>query len=118
MKTLILGATENKERYAYKAINNLIAKSHQVVAIGARKGMALDVIIETEKMSFQGIDTVSLYLNSKAQKEYYEYVISLKPRRVIFNPGTENEEFYDLLRKNNISFEESCTLVLLATNQY
>jgi len=118
MKTLILGATENKERYAYKAINNLIAKSHQVVAIGARKGMALDVIIETEKMSFQGIDTVSLYLNSKAQKEYYEYVISLKPRRVIFNPGTENGEFYDLLRKNNISFEESCTLVLLATNQY
>lgn len=118
MKTLILGATENKERYAYKAINNLIANNHQVVAIGAKKGMALDVVIETEKLPFHGIDTVSIYLNPKIQKEYYDYIIALKPRRVIFNPGTENEELYQLLTKNNIAFEESCTLVLLATNQY
>ena len=80
--------------------------------------MAIDVAIETEKLPFHGIDTVSLYLNPKAQKEYYDYIISLKPRRVIFNPGTENEEFYELLKVNNIAFEESCTLVLLATNQY
>jgi uncharacterized protein len=118
MKTLIIGATTNKERYAYKAIDSLIAKSHQVVAIGSKKGMALDVIIETEKLPFHAIDTVSLYVNPKAQKEYYDYIVSLEPRRVIFNPGTENVEFYEILKKNNIAFEESCTLVLLATNQY
>ncbi|MEZ4854404.1 CoA-binding protein [Flavobacterium sp.] len=118
MKTLVLGATTNKDRYAYKAIHNLVGKSHQVVAIGAKKGMALDVPIETEKIHFLGIDTVTLYLNPERQKEYYEYIISLQPRRVIFNPGTENPEFYSILKENNIEVEVACTLVLLATNQY
>ena len=118
MKTLVIGASTNKERYSYKAINNLIAKSHQVVAIGSKKGIVLDIPIETEKLDFHAIDTVTLYLNSKVQQEYYDYILSLKPRRVIFNPGTENEEFYKILKANNIAFEESCTLVLLATNQY
>lgn len=118
MKTLVIGATTNKERYAYKAIHNLIDKSHQVVAIGAKKGIALDIKIETEKIPFQGIDTVTLYINPKIQSEYYDYIISLHPRRIIFNPGTENPEFYTLLQENNIEFEASCTLVLLATNQY
>lgn len=118
MKTLVIGATTNKERYAYKAIHNLIGKSHQVVAIGAKKGMALDITIETEKVPFQGIDTVTLYINPTIQRDYYDYIISLHPRRVIFNPGTENPELYTLLQENNIEFEASCTLVLLATNQY
>lgn len=118
MKTLVIGATEKKDRYAYKAIHNLVGKSHQVVAIGAKKGIALDIVIETEKIDFQGIDTVTLYINPKIQKEYYSYIISLKPRRVIFNPGTENPEFYSLLKENNIESEVACTLVLLATNQY
>jgi len=118
MKTLVLGATTNKERYAYKAIHSLINKSHQVVAIGTKEGMALDVKIETTKIPFHGIDTVTLYLNPKNQEEYYDYVISLKPRRVVFNPGTENPEFYEILKQNNIQFEVACTLVLLATNQY
>jgi uncharacterized protein len=118
MKTLVIGATTNKERYAYKAIHNLTSKSHQVVAIGTQPGMALDVKIETEKLPFQGIDTVTLYINPKIQTEYYDYVVSLNPRRVIFNPGTENEEFYQILNQNNIAHEASCTLVLLATNQY
>jgi len=118
MKTLVLGATTNKDRYAYKAIHNLVGKSHQVVAIGAKKGMALDVPIETEKIPFLGIDTVTLYLNPKRQKEYYNYIISLQPRRVIFNPGTENPEFYTILKENSIEVEVACTLVLLATNQY
>lgn len=118
MKTLVIGATTNKERYAYKAIHNLVGKSHQVVAIGVKKGMALDVPIETEKLPFHGIDTVTLYSNPQRQKEYYDYIISLKPRRVIFNPGTENPEFYPILKENNIESEEACTLVLLATNQY
>jgi predicted CoA-binding protein len=118
MKTLVIGATTNKDRYAYKAIQSLINKSHQVVAIGAKEGMALDVNIETIKFPFTSVDTVTLYLNPKNQEEYYDYIISLKPRRVIFNPGTENPEFYEILKQNNIEFEVACTLVLLATNQY
>lgn len=118
MKTLVIGATTNKDRYAYKAIQSLINKSHQVVAIGTKEGMALDVNIETSKLSFTGIDTVTLYLNPKNQEEYYDYIISLKPRRVLFNPGTENPAFYEILKQNNIEFEIACTLVLLATNQY
>ena len=118
MKTLVIGATTNKDRYAYKAIQSLIDKSHQVVAIGTKEGMALDVNIETSKLPFTGIDTVTLYLNPKNQEEYYDYIISLKPRRVLFNPGTENPAFYEILKQNNIEFEIACTLVLLATNQY
>jgi uncharacterized protein len=118
MKTLVIGATTNKDRYAYKAIQSLIDKSHQVVAIGTKEGMALDVNIETSKLPFTGIDTVTLYLNPKNQEEYYDYIISLKPRRVLFNPGTENPVFYEILNQNNIEFEVACTLVLLATNQY
>lgn len=118
MKTLVIGATTNKERYAYKAIHNLIGKNHQVVAIGAKEGMAVDVKIETSKVHFQGIDTVTLYINPKVQVDYYDYVLSLKPRRVIFNPGTENPDFYSILTANGIAYEVACTLVLLATNQY
>lgn len=118
MKTLVIGATTNKDRYAYKAIHNLVGKSHQVVAIGNKKGMALDVPIETEKIAFSGIDTVTLYLNPERQKEYYDYIISLQPRRVIFNPGTENSEFIEILEEKGIQSEVACTLVLLATNQY
>lgn len=118
MKTLVIGAPANKERYSYKAIYSLVDKSHQVVAIGAKKGMAFDIPIETEKEDFHAVDTVTLYLNPKTQVEYYDYILSLKPRRVIFNPGTENPEFYKILKSNNIEFEVACTLVLLATNQY
>lgn len=118
MKTLVLGASTNKERYSYKAIHSLVDKSHQVVAIGAKVGIAFDIPIEKEKVAFHGIDTVTLYLNPKIQEDYYDYIVSLKPRRVIFNPGTENPEFYKILDKNNIESEVACTLVLLATNQY
>jgi predicted CoA-binding protein len=118
MKTLVIGASTNKERYSYKAIHSLVDKCHQVVAIGAKKGMAFDIPIETEKLDFQAIDTVTLYLNPKAQEAYYDYVLSLKPRRVIFNPGTENPAFYKLLAAHDIQYEVACTLVLLATHQY
>jgi uncharacterized protein len=118
MKTLVLGATTNKERYAYKAIHNLTANSHQVVAIGAKEGLALDVKIETEKIPFKGVDTVTMYLNPERQKEYYDYIADLHPRRVIFNPGTENSELESLLQEKNIQTENACTLVLLATKQY
>ena len=117
-KTLVLGASLNPSRYSNLAINRLVDHGHLVVAVGLKKGTVAGVDIATEQKDFENIDTVTLYLNPKRQEEYYDYIISLKPKRVIFNPGTENPEFYELLRKNNIETEVACTLVLLGTNQY
>lgn len=117
-KTLVIGASLKKERYSYKAIHSLVAKNQPVVGLGLRKGEIAGVTIENEKVAFKGIHTITLYLNPKRQEEYYEYIINLQPERVIFNPGTENFDLVNLLKENNIAFEFSCTLVLLATNQY
>ena len=96
----------------------MVDNNHPVEAVGLRKGEVAGIEITTEKENFENIDTVTLYLNAKRQEEYYDYIISLKPNRVIFNPGTENPEFYKLLKENNIESEVACTLVLLASNQY
>lgn len=117
-KTLIIGASLKEERYSNKAIKKLQEKKVPTVSIGLREGKIGDVVVSTEKYIYENIHTVSLYLNSKRQKEYYEYIIGLNPKRVVFNPGTENTEFYKLLIKANIPYEEACTLVLLSTNQF
>jgi len=117
-KTLVLGASLNSSRYSNLAINRLVNHDHAVEAVGLRKGEVAGVSISTEKKDFNNIDTVTLYLNPKRQEEYYDYIVSLKPKRVIFNPGTENPELYKILKENNIESEVACTLVLLGTNQY
>jgi len=117
-KTLVLGASENPSRYSYLAINRLKNNQHPIVAIGKKTGMVAGVPIETEQKPWQDIDTVTLYLNPQHQKKYYDYIISLHPKRIIFNPGTENDELADLALKNNIKPLEACTLVLLSTGQY
>lgn len=117
-KTLVIGASLNPSRYSNLAINRLVSYNQPVVAIGLKRGEVAGVNITTEKEDFKDIDTVTLYLNPKRQQEYYDYIISLHPKRVIFNPGTENPEFYELLRNKKIEVEVACTLVLLGTNQY
>ena len=117
-KTLVLGASGNPERYSYLAINRLQHNGHPVLAIGKKKSMVDAVEIITEKTMANDIDTVTLYLSPANQKEYYNYILSLKPKRIIFNPGAENPELYDLARANNIKPMEACTLVLLSTGQY
>ncbi len=117
-KTLVLGASDNPSRYSYLAINRLRAKGHPVVAIGRKKVKVFDVDVDTEKKPLQDIDTVSIYLNPANQKEYYNYVVSLHPKRIIFNPGAENEEFSKLAKDNGIQPMEACTLVLLGTGQF
>ena len=117
-KTLVIGASDNAARYSNLVIRKLLSSGHEVVAIGKREAMVDDVKIEIKPLSFSDIDTVTLYLNAENQKEYYKYIVSLKPRRVIFNPGTENPEFYKILDENNIPYEIACSLVLLSTNQY
>lgn len=117
-KTLVLGATTKPDRYAYKAINALVQKGHTVLAIGQNTGEVAGVKIYTKAIPVKNIDTVTLYLNPSRQRDYYNYIIEAKPKRVVFNPGTENPELYQLLELNNIKAEVACTLVLLATNQY
>jgi len=117
-KTLVLGASENPARYSNMAINRLISHQHSVVAIGNKTGVVAGVAIVTEKIMSDDIDTVTLYLSPQNQQEYYDYIISLHPNRIIFNPGTENEELFELALKHNIKPMEACTLVLLSTGQY
>lgn len=117
-KTLVLGASENPARYSNLAIKRLKNNNHPVVAIGRRRGMVAGIRIETEKPPVKDIDTVTLYINPRHQKEYYDYIISLHPKRIIFNPGAENDELAELALKNNIKPQEACTLVLLSTGQY
>ena len=117
-KTLVIGASTNPNRYSNIAIKRLIDKDISVAALGLKKGKVAGVMIEDERIAYKNIDTVTLYLNPKRQEEYFSYIISLEPRRVIFNPGTENMEFVKLLQENKIAAEIACTLVLLSTNQY
>ena len=117
-KTLVLGASENPARYSNMAIKRLVENGVKVVALGLKSGEAHGVTIVNENIPFENIHTVTLYLNLERQKQYYDYILSLQPQRVIFNPGTENPEFFTLLRENNIEVEVACTLVLLGTNQY
>ena len=117
-KTLVLGASENPSRYSFLAIKKLRRFGHPVLAIGKKTGQVDDVVIGKEPVAFPGVDTVTLYLNPLHQQAYYDYIISLKPRRIIFNPGAENPELADLARKNGIKPIEACTLVMLSTNQY
>lgn len=117
-KTLVIGASLNPNRYSNIAIKRLRDSKIDLVALGLRSGNVTDVIIDIEKKMYKNIDTVTLYLNPKRQEEYYDYIINLKPKRVIFNPGTENLEFVKKLNENDIEAEVACTLVLLSTNQY
>ncbi|HIP27181.1 MAG TPA: CoA-binding protein [Flavobacteriaceae bacterium] len=119
-KTLVLGASLKAERYSNIAIKMLLEYEYPVIALGLRKGSIKNVEILTDLNNaiINNIHTVTLYLNAKRQVDYYDFIIDLKPKRVIFNPGTENWGFMELLNKNKIEYEVACTLVLLRTEQY
>lgn len=117
--TLVVGASENPARYSNKAINALVANGEKVQAYGLRKGEVAGVTFQTEWPVAETIDTVTLYVGPARQDEAFrEAILSLKPRRVIFNPGTENPVFQDELTKAGVFCEIACTLVLLSLNQY
>ena len=117
-KTLVLGASTKPERYAFKAINMLVDKGHSVLAVGQNAGEVAGVKIQTKAIPLKNIDTVTLYLNPTRQRDYYNYIVETKPKRVIFNPGTENPDEYAGLRSAGIEALEACTLVLLRTSQF
>lgn len=125
MKTLVVGASEKPARYAHKAVLLLREYNHEIIALGKSPGKIpvneangefIEIIDTT--LPFEDVDTVTLYVNPKIQKSMQSYLLSLKPRRVIFNPGTENREFAKKLEEQGIETIEACTLVMLRTGQY
>ncbi len=117
-KTLVIGASTNPVRYSFLAIKKLLAYHHTVVALGIKAGLIDTLQIDTAPMPYTAIDTITLYINPNRQIPYYNYIINLQPKRIIFNPGTENDELAALAKKNNIATVDACTLVLLSTGQY
>lgn len=117
-RTLVIGASENPARYSNMAIHSLLNHNIEVVALAKRTGEVEGVKIITSFPKTEKIHTVTMYIGPQRQPEYYDDIIALKPKRVIFNPGTENKEFYTLLENYNIMVEQACTLVLLSTGQY
>lgn len=116
--TLIIGASPNPTRYAYKAAHMLKEKGHPIINVGIKMGEVAGVAIEQPGILHEDVDTIILYIGADIQHNYYDYILQTKPRRVIFNPGTENEELELLLKEHNIEPLEACTLVLLSTGQY
>jgi predicted CoA-binding protein len=117
-KTIVLGASEKPDRYSNKAVRLLRSFQHDVLAVGAAVGQVEDVRIETKFPIGERVHTLTMYLNPTLQKQYYDSILSLKPLRIIFNPGTENEELKRLAENAGIKTENACTLVLLNTGQY
>jgi len=117
-KTLVLGATDNPERYAYRAVHMLKNHGHEVVPVGIRKGEIAGLAIQTERPQEKDIDTVTLYVGPQNQPAWYDYILDLQPKRILFNPGTENPELAQLAHQRGIETEEACTLVLLSIGQY
>lgn len=117
-KTLVVGASPKSERYSFKAVSRLRENEHPVVAFGNRTGQIADVQIGTEFPNDKDFDTVSLYLSAKNQDQYTDKIIALNPKRVIFNPGTENPDVYEKYSAAGIQTEEACTLVLLSIQEY
>lgn len=117
--TLVLGASPNPERYAFKAVNLLRQHGHDVVLVGIKKGnIDGNEITDDKKNIPQNIDTITLYLGPQHQEEWFDYILKVNPKRIIFNPGTENETLELLAQEHNIAIEQACTLVLLHTGQY
>jgi predicted CoA-binding protein len=117
-KTLVIGASTDPSRYSFLAANKLVSHKHEIELLGVKEGIVAGKEINTEKDKFENIDTVTLYVNPQRQSEYFDYVAALNPRRVIFNPGTENPTFEDFLTEKGIEPIEACTLVMLTTGQY
>ena len=117
-KTIVLGASDSPMRYSFLAVRRLKSYDHPVIAIGKKEGMIDDTQIITGHPDMDDVDTVTLYLNPMHQSQYYDYILSLKPKRIIFNPGAENAELARLAEENNIQHINACTLVMLGTGQY
>lgn len=117
-KTLVIGASPKPERYSNKAVRKLLQFGHPVVALAKREAMIGNTHIVTGYPELSEIDTITMYIGQEHQPDYYNYILTLHPRRIIFNPGTENKELESLANQNGIEAIEACTLVLLSIGEY
>lgn len=117
-KTLILGATPDSSRYAYLAANRLVRTGHPIVNVGIKKGEVAGVAIEKAEAIHADIDTITLYVGPQNQPPLYDYILATHPKRIIFNPGTENLELRRLANERGIETLSACTLVMLSTGEY
>lgn len=117
-KTIVIGASDNPNRYAYRAVHSLKSHGHEVVPVGIRKGQIAGLDIRTDRPAEGEVDTVTLYVGPQNQPAWYDYILELKPKRIIFNPGTENEELERRAQAQGIRTEEACTLVMLSIGNY
>jgi len=117
-KTLILGATTNTTRYSYLVANKLVRKGHPIVNVGRKVGEVAGVVIEPAETIHTDIDTITMYVGPRNQAPYYDYILQTNPKRVIFNPGSENPDLQQKLKKAGIEIIEGCTLVMLNTGQF
>lgn len=116
--TVVIGASDNEERYSYKATMALKSHGHTVYPVGIRAGKIDSLDIITEKKTFENIDTVTMYVGAANQPGWYDYVLGLHPKRIVFNPGTENLELMKLAEAKGIECTEACTLVMLSVGNY
>ncbi|WP_430615504.1 CoA-binding protein [Flavobacterium sp. JP2137] len=117
-KSLVIGASLDPQRYSFKAIAMLLERENPVEAIGLEQGIVSGVHIHCTQPQFVGIDTINMYISRLSQADFYDYILLLNPKRVIFNPGTENPDLYYLLSANNIEYDEACTLIMLSRGRY
>lgn len=119
-KTVIIGATTNPGRYAYLAARMLTNYNHEIVPVGIKEGEVFgkEILDIFEKPPIEGVHTVTMYIGPQRQPEYYQYILGLKPKRIIFNPGTENHEFEEMAENQGVEALQGCTLVMLRSNQY
>lgn len=119
-KTVVVGATPNTSRYAFLASEMLASYQHPIVPIGIKTGEMLGqpILNINDRPTISDVDTITMYIGPQHQAPYYEYLLSLQPKRIIFNPGTENPEFEKLAEESGVEAMEACTLVLLRSNQY
>lgn len=117
-KTVVIGATENTSRYSNMAVRSLLSHGQEVAAVGLKPGMINGVKIQTGSPAIENVDTITMYVGEKNQPPLYDYLLSLKPRRIIFNPGAENEEFEKMAEEKGIEVVEGCTLVMLSIGNY
>lgn len=117
-KTVVLGAAENPDRYSCKAVKALLRNDYEVVPVGFRAGLIKDIEILTGKPHVEDVDTILIYMGARKQTDFYEYILNLKPRRVVFNPGAENPELQDILKEKGIEVVKDCALIMINTDHY
>jgi len=116
--TAIIGASPKPDRYAYMATVSLLRHGHNVFPVGIHEGEIEGVKIRTDFPKLENIDTVTLYVGPRNQPAWIDYIMNLHPKRIIFNPGTENDEMLQTAKKNGIECVQGCTLVMLNTGQF